>query len=116
LFTTTELEQPLWRITRHTSVYPADKRLPADVALARVEFAAMGRVLEAHMDGHQFVVGDNVSVADFVLAYTLDWAKMLNLLDGLPRLDGYMQRMYARPRAPLRIKEIFAKIRGGERQ
>jgi glutathione S-transferase len=116
LFTTTELEQPLWRITRHTSVYPADKRLPADIALARGEFAAMGRVLETHMDGRPFVVGDSVSVADFVLAYTLDWAKMLDLLDELPRLDGYMQRMYARPRAPLRIKEIYAKTRGGRRQ
>lgn len=114
LFTTTELEQPLWRITRHTSVYPADRRLPADIALARDEFAAMGRVLEEHMDGRQFLAGDSVTVGDFVLAYTLDWAKMLNLLDGLPCLDEYMQRMYARPHAPLRIKEILAKIRAGQ--
>lgn len=111
LFTTTELEQPLWRITRHTSIYPADKRLPAEIALARDDFAVMGRVLEEHMDGRQFLGGDSVSVSDFVLAYTLDWAKMLNLLDELPRLDQYMQRMYARPKAPLRIKDAFAKIR-----
>ena len=31
LFTTTELEQPLWRIALHTNVYPAEKRVPADV-------------------------------------------------------------------------------------
>lgn len=111
LFTTTELEQPLWRITRHTTVYPADRRLPAEIALARDDFAAMGRVLEEHMDGRSFLLGGSVSVSDFVLAYTLDWAKMLNLLDDLPRLDQYMQRMYARPKAPLRIKEAFAKIR-----
>src|ERR1700730_2404437 len=30
LFTTTELEQPLWRIRRHTAVYPRDKRLPGE--------------------------------------------------------------------------------------
>jgi glutathione S-transferase len=111
LFTTTELEQPLWRIARHTSVYPADKRLPADIVLARDDFAAMGRVMEGHMTGRQFVVGDGVTVADFVLAYTLDWASMLNLLDGLPRLQTYMERMYTRPQAPQRIKDIFAKIR-----
>jgi glutathione S-transferase len=34
MFAATELEQPLWRIARHTHLYPEDKRLPADVALA----------------------------------------------------------------------------------
>jgi hypothetical protein len=34
MFAMTELEQPLWRITRHTMLYPEDKRLPRDVALA----------------------------------------------------------------------------------
>jgi glutathione S-transferase len=28
MFTATELEQPLWRIARHTAIYPKDKRLP----------------------------------------------------------------------------------------
>jgi glutathione S-transferase len=64
LFTTTELEQPLWRISRHTAIYPEDKRLPAEVALARDDFAPMAKVVEEHMSGRQFVVGDTVSVAD----------------------------------------------------
>ena len=56
LFTTTELEQPLWRMRRHTAVYPPDKRLPGDVALARDDFAAMASVLEEHMRGRKFIV------------------------------------------------------------
>ena len=111
LFTTTELEQPLWRITRHTRLYPEDRRLPGDVALARDEFAAMAKVLDRHMEEREFIVGDSVTVADFVLAYTLDWAQILFLLEDLPRLEGYMMRMYARPRAPLRIEDAFASIR-----
>jgi glutathione S-transferase len=111
LFTTTELEQPLWRITRHTRLYPEDRRLPGDVALARDEFAAMAKVLDRHMEEREFVVGDSVTVADFVLAYTLDWAQILGLLEDLPRLEGYMMRMYARPRAPLRIEDAFASVR-----
>ncbi len=110
LFTATELEQPLWRITRHTVLYPEDKRLPGEVALARDDFGAMASVLEEHMTGRKFVMGESVTVGDFVLAYTLDWAKMVNLLDGLPRLEAYMEQMYARPRAPMRIKEAFASI------
>ena len=110
LFTTTELEQPLWRITRHTRIYPEDKRLPGEVALAREEFAAMATVLDKHMEEREFVVGDTVSVADFVLAYTLDWAQILGLLEGLPRLEGYMERMYDRPRAPKRIMDAWASV------
>ncbi len=110
LFTTTELEQPLWRISRHTALYPENKRLPGEVALAREDFTAMAEVLDQHMVDREFVVGDAVSVADFVLAYTLDWAQLVGLLEELPRLEGYMERMYARPRAPMRIKEAFASI------
>jgi glutathione S-transferase len=108
LFTVTELEQPLWRIRRHTRVYSPDKRLAGEVALARDEFTAMVRVLEEHMRGRKFVVGDSVTVADFVLAYTLDWAKLTNLLNGLPQLEAYLEQMYARPRAPMRLAAALA--------
>ncbi len=111
LFATTELEQPLWRIALHTMLYPVDKRLPGEVALAREDFRKMAQVAEAHMKGRRFVVGETVTVGDFVLAYTLDWAKEVKLLDGLPRLDAYMEEMYARPHAPMRIKAAFAHAR-----
>jgi glutathione S-transferase len=112
LFTATELEQPLWRITRHTVLYPEERRLPGEVALAREDFLAMARVLDRHMVDREFVVGDSVTVADFVLAYTLDWAQLVDLLGELPRLEGYMLRMYDRPHAAMRIKDAFASIRG----
>jgi glutathione S-transferase len=110
LFAATELEQPLWRIARHTALYPEEQRLPPDVILASGEFKDMASVLEKHMRGRQFVAGDGVSVADFVMAYTLDWANEGKLLDGCPQLLAYMNRMYARPHAPPRIAEAFAAI------
>jgi glutathione S-transferase len=118
LFTATELEQPLWRIARHTSLYPPEKRLTAEIPIARQDFLDMAAVLEKHMDGRQFLVGDNVTVADFVAAYTLDMATVVpsranevKLLDNLPRLRGFMDRMYKRPKAPPRIAEAFASLR-----
>jgi glutathione S-transferase len=111
LFAATELEQPLWRISRHTALYPEDQRLPGDVPIASQEFEAMAAVLEGHMQGRQFVVGDNVTVADFVVAYTLDWGNEARLLDGFPQLLAYVKRMYARPNAPPRIAEAFASIK-----
>jgi len=110
LFAATELEQPLWRISRHTALYPEDQRLPGDVLLASKEFREMAAVLAKHMQGRQFVVGERVTVADFVVAYTLDWANEARLLDGFPQLLEYVERMYARPHAPPRIAQAFASI------
>ena len=110
LFTVTELEQPLWRISRHTALYPERLRLPAEVALARQDFTDMVTVMEDQMQGCEFIVGNTVTVADFVCAYTLDWANEVRLLDGCPQLLQYLERMYARPNAPLRIAAALASI------
>ena len=113
-FCATELEQPIWRIARHTVIYPPEKRLAAEIPIARQDFLDMAAVLEEHMDGRQFLVGDNVTVADFVAAYTLDMASVQEkqmLLDNLPRLCAFMERMYKRPNAPPRIAEAFASLR-----
>ena len=110
LFAATELEQPLWRIARHTNVYPEEKRLSAEVALAREDFKPMAAVLEEHLKGRQFVMGKSVTVADFALAYTLDWANEIHLLDGFPQTKAYMERMYARPHAPMRIAKALASV------
>ena len=111
LFAVTELEQPLWRISRHTAVYPENKRLPADIALAKEEFLVMAAVLDAHLDGRHFIVGDTITVADCVMAYLVDWADELKLIGDFPRLGAYLEKMYARPRAPQRIAEAFKVIR-----
>jgi len=112
MFTATELEQPLWRIARHTAIYPKEKRLPEEVPLARQDFQDMAVVMEEHMKGRQFLVGENVTVADLVAAYTLDWANEVHLLDASPELRRYMDRMYARPMAPPRIAAALASVRG----
>ena len=111
LFAVTELEQPLWRIARHTFLYPEQDRLPADVVLAHRDFLPMAAVLESHMKGRTYVTGDRVSAADFVVAYTLDWAGEAQLLGECPTLRSYVERMYARPRAPRRIADIFRTMR-----
>ena len=114
LFAATELEQPLWRISRHTSLYPEEDRLPKDVSLAGRDFKEMAAVLEKHMQGRQFVAGDRVTVADFVTAYTLDWGNEAKLLGDFPQLVAYMEQMYARPHAPPRIAQAFAAISAKE--
>jgi len=110
MFAATELEQPLWRIAKNTSLYPENRRLPDDVGLAREDFAPMAAVLDEHMNGRQFLVGDTATVADFVMAYTLDWANEMQMIDNLPNLKAYMARMYARPHAAPRIAAALASL------
>jgi glutathione S-transferase len=70
LFTATELEQPLWRIARHTALYPKERRLAEEIPLARQDFLEMAAVMEKHTEGRQYLVGDTVTVADLAAAYT----------------------------------------------
>jgi glutathione S-transferase len=114
LFAATELEQPLWRIARHTALYPEHLRLIGEVALAQQDFKEMAPVLEGHMQGRRFVVGDSFTVADIVGAYTLDWANEVGLLNDFPCLLAYMERMYARPNAAPRIATALASIKGNK--
>jgi glutathione S-transferase len=110
LFAATELEQPLCRIARHTNAYPESKRIPGEVPLAREDFQEMARVLEEHISGRQFVVGNSITVADIVLAYTLDWANEVQLLGGFPQMRSFMKRMYERPQAPMRIAAALRSV------
>ena len=89
------LEQPLWRITRHSFIYPPEKRSPADIE----DFRTMAAILDKHLEGREFIVGDT-RVADCVTAYLIDWAGECNLIEPFPQLRAYLERLYARPKAP----------------
>ena len=106
-FLVTEIEQPLWRIARNTMLYPEERRSARDIETATRECKEMVAVVERHMDGREFVVGDRLSVADFNAAYTLDWANEAGMLGDAPRLHAYLKGMYARPHAPPTIAEAF---------
>ena len=107
-FLVSEIEQPLWRIARNTSLYPEAERQPCDVKIATRECKTMVAVLEKHMQGRQYLVGDQLSVADMNAAYALDWANQAKMLDDAPALRQFLERMYHRPEAPPTIAEAFA--------
>ena len=109
-FLVTEIEQPLWRIALHTRIYAEQERLPQEVALATRDCERMVAVLEKHMRDREFIAGDRVSVADFIAAFTLDWANDAGMLADAPRLRTYLKTMYARPKAPPTIAEGFAAL------
>ncbi len=109
-FLMTEIEAPLWRIALHSFLYAPDEKSDDEIALAKRDGKRMIAVLEQHMQGRDFVVGAQVTVADFNAAFTLDWANEEGLLDEAPALRAYLKAMYARPRAPVTIAEGMAAL------
>ena len=109
-FVVTEIEAPLWRIARNTQGYPEAERQPSDIVLATRECKEMLQVLEDHMRGRQFLVGERISVADMNAAYMLDWASEVGMLNDFPELQAYYQRMYSRPEAPITIARALASM------
>lgn len=113
-FLVTEIEQPLWRAGLHLVIYPEEERNESEIALAYRDCRRFLEPLEAHLEGREFLVRDEPTVADFNAAYTLDWAGSEDLLDASPNCRAFVERMYARPDAPVRIAEGFAYLNAGE--
>lgn len=109
-FLMTEIEAPLWRIALHSFVYETEEQSATEAALAKRDAARMIPVLEQHMQGRDYLVGDALTVADFNAAFTLDWAREEALLDDAPALSAFLDRMYARPKAPTTIGAAFAAL------
>lgn len=62
----------------------------------------MLKVLNKQLDGHDWVVGNDLSIADFAIAPWLDclqnWYKVDALpLSNYPNVDAYLKRFLARP-------------------
>jgi glutathione S-transferase len=70
----------------------------------------MAQIAERHMQHRQFVVGDHVTVADFMLSHTLDWGNELGLLAECPNLRAYIERMYSREHAAPRISAALRSV------
>jgi glutathione S-transferase len=94
-FAVADLEQPLWRATKHRFLYPEKTRIPAEVELAHMDFKTLATTLEQELrDDH--VVGDRFTLADLTLAYTLKWSRIeriigADLLATFPRLVEYTE-------------------------
>ena len=97
----TELEQPLWRIARHTFAYPPEKRSTDDIALACDDFRRLLGRISGAFAGETLL--PTFSVADITMAYTLKWANGVAqhaLLAEAPEARAYLDRQCARPAFP----------------
>lgn len=96
-----DLEAPLWRMVKHTRIYPDSLRIPAEVELAKSDFAKTAKALERTLG--DYAVGQSFSVADVMLASTLRWAASMELLGEFPKLRKYMEKHTGRASFPAEL-------------
>jgi glutathione S-transferase len=94
-FALSELEAPIGLVS-------AERRKPGggDAAYAdaaREKFRAAAKVVADVVEERTFLLGDAVSVADYVVGAVLSWAKFLGALEGIPAAEAYVERMRERP-------------------
>ena len=64
-------------------------------------------VLAGELGDKRYLLGDEFTAADIMMAYGLQWAQQFGLLETRPKLAAYLQRLLARP-AALRAAEVSA--------
>ena len=95
-FILSDLEQALWTVTKHQRLIPEKLRIEAIRKVAEWEFARSVLALEHYLGDKQFAVGENFTMADILIAYTLRWATAYQF-EISQNLTNYMTRMFSRP-------------------
>lgn len=95
-FIVAELEQGLWSNGKHRFALPEAQRVPDMLATATWEFAKAQKALECLFDGNGFVLGNEFTMADILLAHTLSWADSFNF-EVAEKFIAYKNRMCERP-------------------
>jgi glutathione S-transferase len=108
-FIITELEQPLWTLGKHKFALPEELRHPQIMPCAVWEFDKAAALAEAMLPESDFLLGDDVSVADILLAHTLMWGTLFEQAIP-PKLAAYRDRLSALPSRQSALQKMDAVV------
>lgn len=92
-----EFDAALWLAARHSFILPEEMRMAAIKNSLRWEFERSQRALVQRMAEDDFVMGDQMTVPDIILADCLGWALAAKFPIVEHRLTEYLAMMRARP-------------------
>jgi glutathione S-transferase len=99
-FTLAELEANLWSTARNQFIYPEEKRVTQIFEQNAEESKRAAGVLEQHLEGRAWLVGERFSVTDIFVGYALNWARLKGLTTHLPNVEAYCERLLSMPLCP----------------
>ncbi|MCP4294283.1 MAG: glutathione S-transferase family protein [Proteobacteria bacterium] len=94
-FILSDFEQPLWTNGKHRFVLPKERRVSEVLETANWEFARSQKALVKLMGDSDFAVGSQFSMADVLVAHTINWADRFKF-EVVKSLLIYRDRMYER--------------------
>lgn len=104
-FVLTELEQGLWTTGKHKFALPEDFRVSDVLKTAEWEFYKAINTLQNMFDSDSFVLGEKFSMADIILAQTINWAERFKF-EVPENLLAYKNRMYSRDACLRALKKV----------
>ena len=94
----TEIEKPLLTILIDMFMTAPDKRKPEAVAEAQKTLPKPFAVLNAALEGHEYLLGSAFTVADLNLASILSWSRPIKYdFKPYPNAGAWLDRCLARP-------------------
>lgn len=96
LFLTSELEQPVWNLAKHTFALPESQRLEEMHGVSAWEFQRALSVFASMLGGNEFVCGNMFTMADVIAGHILAWAKGSKLAIDFQNISDYAQRVLSR--------------------
>lgn len=95
-FALSELEQPLWTLGKHRFALPEEQRVEAIFPTAEWEFQKALALLSEGLGDKPYILGDQLSAVDILLAHTLFWGLSFKQSIEQENLQAYVTRMRAR--------------------
>lgn len=92
-----EFDAVLWTAARHSFVLPPEQRLPQIKDSLKWELERSQKALVARMGDGPFLMGDDFTVPDIILAHCLGWAVSAKFDIIEDRLRDYAEHVRARP-------------------
>lgn len=96
-FAMTELEAPLWLMAKHKFALPKDKRIADIFPTASWEYEKACKLLSIKLAENSYVLGNEFSVADILVAQTLLWGESFKQTVSHDNLQKYLERIKTRP-------------------
>ena len=100
-FALTEMEAYLWSNARNTFVLPKEQRDKALFGQNIEAFLHAAKVLDKVMADSDYLVNNRFSVTDILVGFTVGWGNGAGLLEELPNLQRYLERLKERPHCTL---------------
>jgi glutathione S-transferase len=92
-----EIDAILWTAARHSFILPKDQRVPEVKASLRWEFDRNQKIIAQRLGEGPFLMGDEMTVPDIILAHCGHWARSAKFDLTEPALVDYVDRVLARP-------------------